>query len=240
MKNSQIFIQIGFPDVDQDDFLANNDTNSCSTLESSSSQYRYLSDEISSKYRSALRPVGIAEPLRRVSTDFIPMLSFNDNNGNKSLNKSVQVNTTIPWCDRCTGSSSLRMPSRKHSTTSSSLLSMIDQSSSCDDDDTTEFPARNLDRIRQRHATVVAKTIINQLAVQQRSASVNRLVSPLTPLTGRCHRSTAITPTSVRCYVKVSRSPSFEDSHTTEQLQKEFSEVSNQISSLLISKTDES
>ena len=240
MKNFRIFIQIGFPDANQDDFLANNDMNSCPILESSCSRYRYLTNGISSENHSALRSIGISEPLRHVTTDHIRVLSYSDNKTNKSLNKSVQVSTTIQRCDRCTELSLLRISDRKLSTTSTSQLSTADHSSSCDDDDTTEFPARNLDQIRQRRATLVAKTIINQLATQPRSASIDRLISPLTSPSNQRHRSAPTTPILVRYSVKVSRSPSFETSHTSEQHQKEFSEVSNQISSLLILKDSES
>ncbi|CAF0769688.1 unnamed protein product [Rotaria sordida] len=230
--------QIGSHDLNTDDFLADNDIKSNPVSEHVFSQHRYITNITSLQPSSANRPICIAEPLRRLSTDFIRVLKNNDSNDEKNLHKSVQVNTMIRRCDRCAESPLSSLPLRKNSLFSTSSSSMTDNSSSCDDDDTMEFPPPNLDQIRKRRATLVAKTIINQMATQPRLSSIDESVSPsgLTPK--QRHRSSILQPVSVRCSVKVSRSPSVESTCKCENNQKEFTEISKQISSLLISHDD--
>ncbi|CAF3246911.1 unnamed protein product, partial [Rotaria sp. Silwood2] len=230
--------QIGSHDLKTDDFLANNETNSYPASDNVFSRHQYVTNVIALEQPSTARPIGIAEPLRRLSTDLIRVLKSNDSKDEKTLNKSVQVSTMIRRCDRCAESPLSSLPVRKTCHFSPSSSSVTDNSSSCEDDDVMEFPPPNLDRIRKRRATQVAKTIINQMATQPRLSSIDEFISPLGVPSKQRHRAQGLPPVSVRCSVKVSRSPSLESTRKCETSQKEFSELSKQISSLLTSHDD--
>jgi len=102
-----------------------------------------------------------------------------------------------------------------------------------------EFPPQNLDRIRQRRATLVAKTIISQMATQPRSSSIDELIPPLPFLKSQRNRARDLSPMSVRCSVKVSTSPPPSTPRKRENSQTEFLEISKQISALLTASDDE-
>lgn len=182
-----------------------------------------------------MRPVCIATPLRRFSTDLIRVFKTYDSD-DRFAHKSVQVSTIIRRCDRCAESPISILSSRKHSLGSPSSSSVAENSSSCEEDDIIDFPPPNLDRIRQRRATMVAKTIISQMATQPRSSSIDEIISPLTK---QRHRAGVSKSSPIRCSVKTSRSPSFEPSRKFDNSQKEFSEIAKQISSLLAPSDDE-
>jgi hypothetical protein len=174
------------------------------------------------------RPVGIAEPLRRLSNGFLRTMKTSD--------KSIQVNTSIRSCSRCTNTLHGYVSKRKHSTVSipTWTSSVTDPSSSCDDDgddiDDEFFPPPNLDQLRQRRVTLIAKTILNQMATQSRSASVDEYISPLTSRDTKDSSSETASPMQVKCSIKVS-SP--ETSYRHNNSYQEFSDISEQISSLL-------
>ncbi|CAF3390746.1 unnamed protein product [Rotaria sp. Silwood1] len=230
--------QIGSHDLNTDDFLENNEINSYPASESVVSRQQYITNIISLEQSSTTRPIGIAEPLRRISTDLIRVLKTNDNNDEKTLNKSIQVNTVIRRCDRCAELPLSSLPLRKARHLSTSSSPVTDNSSSCEDDDIMEFPPPNLDRLRKRRATQVAKTIINQMGIQPRLSSIDEFTLPIGLLPKQRQHSPASSPVSVRCSVKVSRSPSLESTCKCENSHKEFSELSKQISSLLTSHDD--
>lgn len=184
--------------------------------------------------------MGVAEPLRRLSSDLIRVLKNSENNDEKKVNKSVQVTTLIRRCNRCAESPVPVLSSRKHSVMSNSSSSSItDNSSSCEEDDFVTYSQPNIERVRKRRATLVAKTIINQMATQPRTAAIEEYISPLSLSSKQRHRSGTGSSGPIRCSVKVSRSPSLESSRKFDSTQKEFSEISKQISSLLKSHDDE-
>ena len=184
------------------------------------------------------RPVGIAEPLRRLSTGFIRVLKNNDHDGAKTSDKGVQVSTIIRRCGRCADTRLPILPVRKHDAISTSSSSLNDSNSSCEDDDIMEFPPPNLDRIRQRRATLVAKTILTQLASQSRS-SLDDQVPPLTFLSTQRSRTMEPPSALARCSVIVSAptSPAAPRKQSTNEI--EFSDISKQISALLVPSDDD-
>ncbi len=225
--------------LNTDDLLIDTDMNSNPMAESGLSQNRQLIRTKSLEQQMPLRPVGIAEPLRRLSTGILRTLTSGDNDSNKNLDKSVQVSTIIRRCGRCAESVLPILPVRKRSVISTSSSSMTDNSSGCDEDDTMDFSPPNLDRIRQRRATLVAKTIINQMATQPRSSSIDELVPPLAIIKNPRHRSSNSSPSSVTCSVKVSASTSPEIPRKNEGNQEEFSKLSKQIAALLTPSDEE-
>ncbi len=223
-----------------DDFLANSDGNSLSIPDSFSSCHQHLTRAASIDQSSNLRPIGIAEPLRRMSMGLILALKSNDIDDNRYADKSIQVSTIIRRCGRCAETSVPIRPVRKLSAISTSSSYTTDNSSSLDedDDDVMDFPPPNLDKLRQRRATLVAKTIINQLATQPRSSSIDELIPDFTFPKTRRYGTTNAPPVSVKYSVNISsstppRSPPRRDS------QVEFAEISKQISSLLTPSDDE-
>ncbi|CAF3336347.1 unnamed protein product [Rotaria socialis] len=230
--------QIGAHDLRTDDFLVDNDINSYANSESIFSRHPYVPNSTLSEQLSSVRPICVAEPLRRLSTGLIRVLKNNEGNDDKKLHKGTQVTTIIRRCNRCAESPLPVLPIRKHSLASNSSYSATDNSSSCEeDDDAMELPLPNLDRIRRRRATLVAKTIINQMATQPRS-SIDEFIPPYTLLSKQRHRSAGTPSTPVRCAVKISLSPSLESSRKFDYNQSKFSEISQQISSLVTSHED--
>ena len=108
----------------------------------------------------------------------------------------------------------------------------------CEEDDIMDFPPPNLDRLRQRRATLVAKTIISQLA-ESRSSSFDELVPPSTFSPPSRQRSGDSSPVPVRCSVKVSSSLIPESPRKRSDSLEEFTEISRQISALLTPSDDE-
>jgi hypothetical protein len=192
-----------------------------------------------SEQQTTVRPIGIAEPLRRLSTGLIRAFKNMDGDSDATLDKSVQVNTIIRSCGRCAGSTSPRLSFRKHNAISSSSSSMNENNSSCEEDDTMDFPPPNLDRMRQRRATLVAKTIINQMVTQPRSSSIDEFMPSLTFLRTQRQRTSNTSPSSVTCSVKVSASSSPEAPRKRKNSQEEFLAISKQISALLTPSDDE-
>lgn len=177
--------------------------------------------------------------MRRLSTGLIRAFKNSDTEDNKHADKSVQVSTIIRRCGRCAETCLPIRPMRKHSAISTSSSSLTDNGSSCEEDDVMDMPPPNLDRIRQRRATLVAKTIINQLATQPRSSSIEELMPSFTSPINQHHRPIKASPVSVKCSVKVSRSTPPPDSAEKYENQEEFSQISKQISSLLAPSDDE-
>ena len=79
---------------------------------------------------------------------------------------------------------------RKHIALSTTPSSPGETSSGCEDDESLSpaLPPPNLDRLRQRRATLVAKTIINQMATQPPVSNVDEPMPSLTLLTAQRHR----------------------------------------------------
>jgi len=191
------------------------------------------------------RPIGIAEPVRRLSSGLI-IRAFKNSEGDTNTDKSVQVNTIIRACGRCAGSMSSPATSmlsvRKHSPISASPSSPGENSSGCEDDDVMlpGLAPPNLDRLRQRRATLVAKTIINQMATQPPALSVDEPMPSLTLLSAQRHRPTdPPSPVSTKYLTKKTASPPPEASRKRGVTQEEFLEISKQISSLLTPSDDE-
>lgn len=191
---------------------------------------------------SISRPIGIAEPVRRLSAGLI-IRAFKRSDEDTNNDKSVQVNTIIRSCGRCAGSSlastSSAVAVRKHSIMSSSPSSPGELSSGCEDDDVMpqSLQPPNLDRLRQRRATLVAKTIINQMATQPPVSMIDEPMPALTLLTAQRHRSSD--PSSMKHLAKKPVSPPPEPSRKRGVSQEEFLEISKQISSLLTPSDDE-
>jgi hypothetical protein len=186
------------------------------------------------------RPIGIAEPVRRLSIGLIR--AFKKSNDDTINDKSVQVNTIIRACGRCAGSSSSPATSmlsmRKNSAISVSPSSPSEISSGCEDDDvpSANLAPPNLDRLRQRRATLVAKTIINQMATQPPSSSIDEPMPFLTLSTAQRHRATE----PPKYLMKKTASPPPETPRKRGVSQEEFLEISKQISALLTPSDDES
>jgi hypothetical protein len=178
--------------------------------------------------------------LRRLSTGFIRAFTINDAE-NQTLDKSVQVSTIIRRCGRCSEINLPIRPIREHDVLSTSTPSTTDYSSSCEEeDDIMDFPPPNLERMRQRRATLVAKTIINQMATQPRSGSIDELMPPFKfPTHQRCRSGDSSPPIAVRCSVKVSTPTPPDLSPKRRDSQAEFLEISKQISALLTPSDDE-
>lgn len=232
----KFLIFIGFQGINPEEFLSNIDLNSSLIPEKIFSRQKHLLRTRSLDQYSTYRPVGIAEPLRRLSTGFIRAFKTNDNDENKKVDKSVQVTTIIRRCGRCAETSLPIQPLRMHSLISTRSSSMSENNSSVEDDDIMDFPPPNLDRLRQRRATIVAKTIINQLATQPRSSSIEEFIPPLTFSTEHRRRSRDASPIMIR-----SSPPPSSDSPIRKRgnSQEEFLEISKQISSLIIPSDDE-
>ena len=194
---------------------------------------------------STSRPVGIAEPLRRMSGTVIVRPLKNANiEGDKSTDKSVQVNTIIRSCGRCAGSSpspAAGMVSvKKHCAISVSSSQTGEPSSGCESDDASaSLTPPNMDRLRQRRATLVAKTIINQMATQLPAASVDEPMPPSLMPTGQRLRPIDVTPSTVKYSVRSTSSTSPDTPRRNDKSQEEFLEISKQISSLLTTNNDE-
>lgn len=194
----------------------------------------------------APRPIGIAEPVRRLSGGLI-IRAFKKSDDDTNTDKSVQVNTIIRSCGRCAGSTASPATSmlslKKHSAMSSNTPSSPGETSSgCEDDDvmSSALAPPNLDRLRQRRATLVAKTIINQMATQPPALSVDEPMPSLTLLTAQRHRPTEPPPPiPVKYSSKITSSPPPESPRKRGVSQEEFLEISKQISSLLTPSDDE-
>lgn len=193
------------------------------------------------------RPIGVAEPVRRLSAGLlIRALKPSGVEGDTNRDKSVQVNTIIRSCGRCAGSNPSPTTSvlslRKHNAISTTPSSPGETSSGCEEDDVMSpaLPPPNLDRLRQRRATLVAKTIINQMATQPPLTTVDEPMPTLTLLTAQRHRSTETPPTAFKYSGKSTRSSTPPDtSRRRGSSQEEFLEISKQISSLLTPSDDE-
>ncbi|CAF3705987.1 unnamed protein product [Rotaria socialis] len=244
--------QMGFHELSTDEILAMTNHNShpisMSTSELLFSRQRRLTRSMSIipeqlTTSAPARPVGIAEPVRRVSSSLI-IRAFKNSDIDTNTDKSVQVNTIIRSCGRCAGSTPTTsvLSVRKHHVVSSSPSSPGEVSSGCEDDDVLSptLSPPNLDRLRQRRATLVAKTIINQMATQPATLSTDEHVPSLTLLTAQRHRpSEASTSASSRySATKLLNTPG-EKTHKREFSHEEFSEISKQISSLLTPSDDE-
>ena len=197
---------------------------------------------------SITRPIGIAEPVRRLSTGLI-IRAFKKSADDTSNDKSVQVNTIIRSCGRCAGSTpspaNSMLSVRKHSAVSATSSSPGDVSSGCEDEDNVStmhtLPPPNLDRLRQRRATLVAKTIINQMATQPLPSLVDEPMPSLTLLTAQRHRTTdSPLPVPPKYPTKKAASPPPETPRKRGVSQEEFLEISKQISALLTPSDDES
>lgn len=194
------------------------------------------------------RPIGIAEPVRRLSAGLI-IRAFKRSDDDTNNDKSVQVNTIIRSCGRCAGSSnpSSALAVKKHVAVSSSPSSPGEMSSGCEDDDVMPVQSLqppNLDRLRQRRATLVAKTIINQMATQPPVSMIDEPMPALTLLAAQRHRTSD--PTSMHSTkhpLKKPVSPPPPPSDPPRKrggvTQEEFLEISKQISSLLTPSDDE-
>jgi hypothetical protein len=132
---------------------------------------------------------------------------------------------------------------RKHSAMSSARSSSPGEGNSgCEDDDimSPALPPPNMDRLRQRRATIVAKTIINQMATQPPALSIDEPMPSLTLLTAQRHRPTDQPPqVSFKLSAKKAASPPPETSRKRGVSQEEFLEISKQISTLLTPSDDE-
>lgn len=202
------------------------------------------------------RPIGIAEPVRRLSGGLF-IRAYKNAEGDTNTDKSVQVNTIIRSCGRCAGATASPATSmlsvRKHNAiTSNTPSSPGETSSGCEDDDTLSpaLPPPNLDRLRQRRATLVAKTIINQMATQPPASSIDEPMPSLTLLSTQRYRPTdpptppvqapIPTPVPVKYTTKITTSsPPPESPRKRGVSQEEFLEISKQISSLLTPSDDE-
>ncbi|CAF0785343.1 unnamed protein product [Rotaria sordida] len=242
--------QMGFHELSTDDILATTNHNSQSILAPTSEsilsrQQRvirtasYSSESISTP---TPRPIGIAEPVPRLPSGLIIRAYKSPES---DTDKSVQVNTIIRSCGRCAGSSPSPSRSllsvRRHSVISPTPLSPGENSSGGEDEDTSPaLPPPNLDRLRQRRATLVAKTIINQMATQPPILSANEPMPSLTLLTAQRHRSTETPPPVSSKYstTKLANTPAAA-SRKRDISQEEFSAISKQISSLLTPSDDE-
>ena len=193
----------------------------------------------------SVRPVGVAEPLRRLSgTLIIRALKASKAEGDTSTDKSVQVNTIIRSCGRCAGAGpsagNSLLSVRKHGAISSSPSPTGDMSSGCEDDDVSaSLPPPNLDRLRQRRATLVAKTIINQMATQPSVLSTDEPMPSLAHLSNQRLRPSDAPPVAFKYSVKATLSPPVEEPRKRGPSQEEFLEISKQISSLLTPSDDE-
>ena len=237
-----------------DDILATTDLTSYSVPISTPSESRphRLSRALSTTVLEqqptlTVRPVGVAEPLRRLSGGIIiRALKGSGAEGDTSTDKSVQVNTIIRSCGRCAGSTPSPATSmlsvRRHNAISTSPSSPGETSSGCEDDDiiSPALAPPNLDRLRQRRATLVAKTIINQMATQPLVSTVDEPMPSLTLLSGQRHRQADTPPpVSFKYAPKITETSSSESPRKRGNSQEEFFEISKQISSLLTPSDDE-
>lgn len=229
---SFLFARIGFHDLSSDDLLAHVDDNSSPGFNARSFAFQQRNRAVSLDPSASLRPPSISEPLRRLSSGLIRAFQANDHTDRKHADKNVQVTTIIRRCGRCAETNLPISPMKRHNAISSSSSSLTDYNSNCEDDDVMDFPPPTLDRIRQRRATLVAKTIINQLSTQPRS-SIDELLPPYLGPNKQRHRSVDITPASPKCTIQISPSSRPESPH-----REEFSQIAKQISSLL-SPTDD-
>ncbi|CAF3383244.1 unnamed protein product [Rotaria sp. Silwood1] len=245
--------QMGFHELSTDDILATTNHNSQPILGLTSESIlsrqqraaRTISNASEQILTSAIRPVGIAEPVPRPPTGLI-IRAFKNSESDTNTDKGVQVNTIIRSCGRCAGSSPSPSTSllsvRRHSAMSPSQLSPNENNSGCEDEDTLSpaVPPPNLDRLRQRRATLVAKTIINQMATQPPILSVDEPMPSLTLLTAQRYRPIDATSSVSSKYstTKLANTPSA-TSRKRDINQEEFSEISKQISSLLTPSDDE-
>ena len=239
-----------------DDILAANDVTSPTlpsivsdsalsrTQRSSRASSTNLSDSSTTLVSNyTVRPIGVAEPQRRASATIIIRSIKSPVEGDLGNHKSVQVNTIIRSCGRCAGSSpspgSSLLSLRKHHAISSSP-SPGDLSSGCEDEDTSPTLAPpNLDRLRQRRATLVAKAIIHQMATQpSMSAADEAMPSSLVHLATQRARSSETSSVSLKHATRPTSSASPE-SPKKRHNQEEFLEISKQISSLLTPSDDE-
>ena len=209
---------------------------------------------------SVSRPIGIAEPVRRLSGNLI-IRAFKNADGDTNTDKSVQVNTIIRSCGRCAGSTPSPATSmlsvRKQNAVSTTSLSPGEVSSGGDDDETSTslLQPPNLDRLRQRRATLVAKTIINQMATQPPALSIDEQIPSLTLANAQRGRtseqpSPSSSSVSYKYAAKKASSPpllppppppppTVDTPRKRGVSQEEFLEISKQISSLLTPSDDE-
>ncbi|CAF1104665.1 unnamed protein product [Adineta ricciae] len=240
LKNLMVFTeQLGYHDLNPIDILTDNHISSYRMKKYDQSCSSHIPRAKSAEQQSSLRPVGIAEPFRRLSTGIIGRLKSIEGETESHLDKSVQVTTIIRRCGRCADSTLPILPVRKHSVISTSSSSIADSSSGPEDDEAVNYPPPNLDRIRQRRATLVAKTIINQMATQPQTSSIDDALPSLALLPNSRRRAVNSAPNSVTCSVKVSASPSPELPRKYEVNQEEFSQLSKQIAALLTPSDDE-
>ena len=192
------------------------------------------------------RPIGVAEPLRRSSGSLIVRTSKTGIAGEseKNTDKSVQVNTIIRSCGRCAGAAPLAASSslsvKRHSAITSAPSSTGDLSSAGEDDELSPALAPpNLDRLRQRRATLVAKTIINQMATQPSlTASDEQIRTPIVHIATQRARSSAEPMTKTLKFTVTPAEPATINEKTSNN-QSEFLEISKQISSLLAPSDEE-
>ncbi|UJR10566.1 hypothetical protein I4U23_014766 [Adineta vaga] len=240
LKNLVEFTQqLGYHNLNPDDLLTDNHINLYRMKKYDHAYNSHMPRARSVEQQISLRPVGIAEPFRRLSTGLIGRLKTIEGETDSHLDKSVQVTTIIRRCGRCADSTLPILPVRKHSAVSTSSSSITDNSSGGDDDEIMDYPPPNLDRIRQRRATLVAKTIINQMVTQSQTSSIDDSLPSLTLPANSRRRSPNSSLSSVTCSVKVSPSPSPESTRKYQASQEEFSQLSKQIAALLTPSDDE-
>jgi hypothetical protein len=96
-----------------------------------------------------------------------------------------------------------------------------------------------LDRLRQRRATLVAKTIINQMATQPLGTSTDESLPSLVHSTTQRFRPPESSPVSFKYSARATASSSPEIDHQSGKSQQEFLQISQQISSLLAPSDEE-
>ncbi|CAF0883099.1 unnamed protein product [Didymodactylos carnosus] len=177
--------QMGFHELSTEDLLTENfGRRLTATIESPLISQRYRPNqcqapsfsEISQENTNTNVPTASAirstvDPLRRLSTGLLmrAFKSFPGDANNFTVEKSVQVNTIIRSCGRCSGANNFFSNTtslsniKKHSpaTVTTSIETSADPSPM-----TLEVPP-SMERLRKRRATLVAQTIINQMAIQQ-------------------------------------------------------------------------
>jgi len=245
---------LGFHELSTDEILATNELTlhpTPTTIETSGTRAPRLTRAASTNFsleqsfnpfsNPTNRPIGVAEPLRRSSGSILHRTTKNGIvvEREKSTDKSVQVNTIIRSCGRCAGSALSGSSLKLHNAISSATSSTGDLTSTGSPDDGDMSPSLappNLDRLRQRRATLVAKTIINQMATQP-SFTVNdeQKVAPVVHIATQRARSSAEPTMKAFKFEITPAAPSSTSTNTNE-----FSEISKQISSLLVPSDEES
>ena len=163
-----------------------------------------LSNPLSSQDISTNDESEIIVPMRTLSNSFIRTIKNHEHEYRLTLDKHIQVNTVIQSCSRCNSALRTFPIHRRYSNPSvSSAISLVDPASSCEDEDDGGFddsssslflmPLPKLDQVRQRRATMVARTILNQIHHQSRSDSIDRMTS----------LTRDSSPMKVKCSIKV-------------------------------------